>query len=235
MHTQFYRGEQNWIRTLRNYYLDTMELKRKCNRERPYWRCLKLCHIHGHIWRNVPEDRGTHFLHCASNGRVLSLRPQLETWGPTAAVSSPASSPPKLLLDGEFCSCQGSCSPLFPESLGDETDKRGNVPPTAPQGPPWGARHKPAAQLPTTSAALADKMHTDHSPPQQHTGAICVTEGGYCQSCCSPLPPKCSKLKQAAEHFQQHKTNRSCPFITRLPLWMKSCAYLTPKAEKYRH
>lgn len=83
--------------------------------------------------------------------------------------------------------------------------------------------------------ALEDTMRTNHSSPHHRSGASCVPKGGYCRPRCSPLPPKCSKFKRDAEHLQPHKTNHSCPIIRRLPLWMKSRIYLTPKAEKYRH
>lgn len=66
----------------------------------------------------------------------------LETQGCMAAVRSPAPSPPRLSQDRGICSCQGSRSPLFPESLGDETDKRGNAPPPPPRALCQGAKRK---------------------------------------------------------------------------------------------
>lgn len=119
----------------------------------------------------------------------------LETQGCMAAVRSPAPSPPRLSQDRGVCSCQGSRSPLFPESLGDEADKRGNAPPPPPRALRQGAKRKcpPHSSPPLLQQdclpALEDTMHTDHSSLHQHTGAIHVPKGGYCQPCCSPCLP----------------------------------------------
>lgn len=51
---------------------------------------------------------------------------------------------------------------------------------------------------------------------------------------CIPSARNSNSSPRSAEPLQRHKTNRSCPIITWLPLEMKSCVHPTLKANKYR-
>lgn len=121
----------------------------------------------------------------------------LDAQGLMAAVRFPALSPPWLSQDGGFCSCQNSCSLLFPESLRDRRTK-GGMHPWHPHGlcPEEWRTPSPFPWLlqPDCLPALRGTVHTHHSSPHQHTPVICVPHN---VTRCSPLPPKRSQFQQA--------------------------------------
>lgn len=195
MYAQFYNRMPNWSDMLTNIgktaVNQTMMFEGKCNREKPYWRCLSA----SHQWLNLEEcvwgQRDSfHSQLLKRKGAFLCLC----DWTPrdTRLHKLPCS-----ISSMAVTGCQNSCSPLFPESLRDRLTK-GGMRPWHPHRlcPEEGRTPPPFPWLlqPDFLPASRGTAHTHHSSPHQHTAAICVPQNA---TRCSPLPPKRSQFQQA--------------------------------------
>lgn len=91
------------------------------------------------------------------------MSPQLETWGPTAAVNSPAPPPPRLLQDWGFSAVRAPVPHCFGKASGSRLTK-------------WGMRpHRPHGHCPAGPSTSAPS-----SPPLLQQDCLPALEGTQC-------------------------------------------------------